>query len=187
MADDKKIPAETVEKVAALDDKVAQLVEAKPAQEKVVQIVLPRRAKICFKKLEANAQLPQHATPGSAGLDIRSIEQVLIHPGERVAVRTGVAVGLPAGLEMQVRPRSGLALKQGLTVFNAPGTIDSDYRGEIKVLLINLSDQVQTIAVGDRIAQLVINTYVMADPAVFVEDLDETARGAGGFGSTGVK
>lgn len=130
--------------------------------------------------------LPKYETEGSAGMDIRAnIEAAIwLRPLERVLVPTGIFIELPLGFEAQVRPRSGLAVKKGLTVANAPGTIDSDYRGEIKVIIVNLSDQTQEIEVGERIAQLIVARY---EKVIWekVETLSETARGEGGFGSTG--
>ena len=128
--------------------------------------------------------LPAYATTGAAGMDVVSAEDVVIAPGARHAVATGLAVAIPAGYEIQVRPRSGLALKHGITVPNTPGTIDSDYRGELKVILINLSHEPFTIARGDRVAQLVLAPVVQAAWDE-VADLNTTERGAGGFGSTG--
>ena len=127
---------------------------------------------------------PAYATTGAAGLDIVSAEDIVLGPGDRHAVATGFAVAIPAGYEIQVRPRSGLALKHGVTCLNTPGTIDADYRGEVKVILINLGAEDFTIRRGDRIAQLVVAPVVQAQWAE-VASLDETARGAGGFGSTG--
>lgn len=131
--------------------------------------------------------LPEYATPQSAGVDLRAnIDgQILIPPFERVLIPTGLYIALPDGYEAQVRPRSGLALKQGLTVLNSPGTIDADYRGEVCVILANLSKMEVKVKDGDRIAQMVINKYEKAD-FVQVDVLDETERGAGGFGHTGV-
>lgn len=128
--------------------------------------------------------LPRYATEGAAGMDVLSAEDVTIAPGARHAVATGLAVAIPAGYEIQVRPRSGLALKHGISVPNAPGTIDSDYRGELKVILINHSADSFAIARGDRVAQLVLAPVTQAAWDE-VADLDQTARGAGGFGSTG--
>lgn len=131
--------------------------------------------------------LPTFASPGAAGADLYSAEPaaIIIEPGQRVAVATGLLLEIPDGYEAQVRPRSGLAVHHGVTVVNAPGTIDSDYRGEVKVLLVNLADDAVTIQRGDRVAQLVIAPVIRAD---FVEatDLAETERGSGGFGSTGI-
>jgi dUTP pyrophosphatase len=132
----------------------------------------------------AGLPLPAYATSGAAGMDIVSAEQVTIAPGARHAVATGLAVAIPEGFEIQVRPRSGLALKHGISVPNTPGTIDGDYRGELKVILVNLGHEPFAIARGDRIAQLVLAPVVQAvwDE---VADLDATERGEGGFGSTG--
>ena len=128
--------------------------------------------------------LPAYATDGAAGMDILSAESITLRPGQRHAVATGLAVAIPEGYEIQVRPRSGLALKHGISVPNTPGTIDSDYRGELKVILINHSDTDFAIARGERIAQLVLAPVTTAcwDE---VDALDETERGEGGFGSTG--
>ena len=128
--------------------------------------------------------LPSYATSGAAGMDVVSAEDVTIAPGARHAVATGLALAIPEGYEIQVRPRSGLALKHGITVPNTPGTIDSDYRGELKVIIINLGPEPFAIARGDRVAQLVLAPVVQAAWDE-VEELDETARGEGGFGSTG--
>lgn len=128
--------------------------------------------------------LPAYATEGAAGMDVVSAEDVTIAPAARHAVATGLALAIPPGFEVQVRPRSGLALKHGITVPNTPGTIDSDYRGELKVILINLGSEPFEIRRGDRVAQLVLAPVVQAG-WIEVEHLDETARGAGGFGSTG--
>jgi len=128
--------------------------------------------------------LPAYATAGAAGMDVVSAEDVTIAPGARYPVATGLAVAIPQGFEIQVRPRSGLAFKHGITVPNTPGTIDSDYRGELKVLLINHGGEDFTIARGDRVAQLVVAPVVQAAWNE-VEELDATQRGTGGFGSTG--
>ena len=128
--------------------------------------------------------LPAYATSGSAGMDVVSAEDVTIAPGARHAVATGLSVAIPQGYEIQVRPRSGLAFKHGITVPNTPGTIDSDYRGELKVLLINHGSEDVAIARGDRVAQLVLAPVVQAAWSE-VDKLDATQRGAGGFGSTG--
>ncbi len=131
--------------------------------------------------------MPAYATPGSAGLDLRAnlSEDVIIKPLGRAIIPTGIYMALPVGYEAQIRPRSGLAAKSGITVLNSPGTIDSDYRGEICAILINLSDQPFTIHNGDRVCQMVIAKYESADIEE-VSSLDETERGAGGFGHTGV-
>ena len=128
--------------------------------------------------------LPAYATGGAAGMDVLSAEDVVLAPGARRAVATGFAVAIPDGYEMQVRPRSGLALKHGISLPNTPGTIDSDYRGELKVILVNLGAEDFAIARGDRIAQLVLAPVTLA-AWLEVDDLDDTVRGAGGFGSTG--
>ena len=128
--------------------------------------------------------LPAYATAGAAGMDVVAAEDLILAPGARHAVATGFAIAIPEGYEVQVRPRSGLALKHGITCLNTPGTIDSDYRGEVKVILANLGSDAFPIARGDRIAQLVA---APVQRALFeeAETLDETVRGAGGFGSTG--
>ena len=128
--------------------------------------------------------LPAYATEGAAGMDIVSAEDVTLAPGARHGVATGLSVAIPAGYEIQVRPRSGLALKHGISVPNTPGTIDSDYRGELKVILINHGAEPFAIARGDRVAQLVLAPVTQAAWNE-VADLDETERGAGGFGSPG--
>lgn len=132
--------------------------------------------------------LPVYATEKSAGMDLRANidESIVLHPMERRLINTGLHIALPDGFEAQVRPRSGLALKHGVTVLNSPGTIDADYRGEIMVLLINLSQQDFVIRDGERIAQLVVARYEGIE-WVEVECLDETERGTGGYGHTGVK
>ncbi len=132
-------------------------------------------------------QLPQYATSQSAGVDLRANidAPIVISPLGRALVPTGLFMALPDGYEAQVRPRSGLALKQGLTVLNTPGTIDADYRGEIGVILVNLSDTAVTVNDGDRIAQMIVGKYERVDFNE-VETLDATERGAGGFGHTGV-
>lgn len=130
--------------------------------------------------------LPEYATAGSAGMDIRAYmdEPVLLQPMQRVLIPTGLYLEIPRGVEAQVRPRSGLAIKQGITCLNTPGTIDSDYRGEVKVILINLDKHEHTILPGDRIAQIVFQ-LVATVSWLSVESLDETIRGDGGFGHTG--
>jgi len=135
--------------------------------------------------VDDGAKLPQYQTEGSAGMDLVSTEPVELAPGERKLVGTGIRVAIPAGFEGQVRPRSGLAVRHGISMVNTPGTIDSDYRGELKVLLINLGDSVVKLGQGERVAQLVICPVMRADWLV-VESLDDTERGGGGFGSTGV-
>jgi dUTP pyrophosphatase len=133
----------------------------------------------------AGLPLPAYATSGAAGMDVVSAEDITIAPGARHAVATGLALAIPEGYEIQVRPRSGLALKHGITLPNAPGTIDADYRGELKILLINHGADPFPIKRGDRIAQLVVAPVQLAR-FVEVDMLDDTARGQGGFGSTGV-
>ncbi len=128
--------------------------------------------------------LPAYATAGAAGMDVVSAEDVTLAPGARHAVATGLALAIPPGYEIQVRPRSGLALKHGISVPNTPGTIDSDYRGELKVILINLGSEPFAITRGDRVAQLVLAPVVQAAWDV-VAELNATIRGEGGFGSTG--
>ena len=128
--------------------------------------------------------LPAYATSGAAGMDVVSAEDVTLAPAARHAVATGLSIAIPAGYEIQVRPRSGLALKHGITVPNTPGTIDSDYRGELKVILINLGSEPFAIQRGDRVAQLVLAPVVQAAWDE-VDELDATERGEGGFGSTG--
>lgn len=132
--------------------------------------------------------LPQYATGSSAGMDLRAniSESVLLEPLDRKIVKTGLFIELPVGYEAQVRPRSGLAAKKGITILNAPGTIDADYRGEIGVILVNLSNEAFTIEDGERIAQLVIAKHEQIT-WMEVDVLEETTRGAGGFGSTGTK
>lgn len=136
---------------------------------------------------KSNHELPKYETIASAGMDLRAhiSEPIILKPLERTLVKTGLFIELPVGFEAQVRPRSGLALKKGITVLNSPGTIDADYRGEIGVILINLSSDEFVIENGERIAQLVIAQYQQAE-FIEVNELSETSRGAGGFGSTGV-
>lgn len=143
--------------------------------------------KIKFK-LAFGAKLPTKSTEQSAGYDIRSNENyhVVLSPGERLAIKTGLFPEIPVGYEAQIRPRSGLAINHGITVLNSPGTIDSDFRGEICVILINQGTDAFTIERGDRIAQMVIAEVVDSELEV-VEDTSNTERGAGGFGHTGVK
>ncbi|TDW20498.1 dUTP pyrophosphatase [Rhizobium azibense] len=149
--------------------------------------------RIGFKKLHPDAQVPTYGTRQAAGADLyanvkatigEKFEEMILLAGDRKLVKTGIAIELPAGLEAQIRPRSGLAFKNGITVLNSPGTIDADYRGDIGVILLNTSDEDFVIKQGDRIAQMVIAAYV---PAAFVEktELRGTDRGEGGFGSTG--
>lgn len=146
----------------------------------------PEPVSVMVKRLPhgEGLNLPVYATAGAAGMDVVSAEDVTIAPGARHAVATGLCVAIPAGYEIQVRPRSGLALKHGVTVPNTPGTIDSDYRGELKVIMINLGAEPFEIRRGDRVAQLVLAPVTRAG-WIEVTELDDTARGAGGFGSTG--
>lgn len=134
----------------------------------------------------ADLPLPAYESPGAAGMDLRAAvdEPLILAPGARSAVPTGLAMALPAGFEGQVRPRSGFALRDGVTALNSPGTVDSDYRGEVKVILVNHGREPVIVRRGDRIAQLVVAPVVQAKWAE-AESLDETGRGAGGFGSTG--
>ena len=146
-------------------------------------------SKIKIKVVNKGHQpLPAYATEQSAGMDLRANidEPITLHPMERQLIPTGLHIALPAGFEAQIRPRSGLALKHGITVLNTPGTVDADYRGEVKVLLINFSDQDFIINDGERIAQMIIARHETAE-FVAVEELDETERGEGGYGHTGVK
>lgn len=139
-----------------------------------------------FKKLDNRAVIPEYATEQAAGFDVRAVldEPVTLQCLERKLFNTGFAIELPVGYEAQVRPRSGLALKHGLSIVNAPGTIDADYRGPVGVILVNLSNEPYTIQPNERIAQIVIAKHEHAD-LVEVSELNDTERGAGGFGSTG--
>ncbi len=141
--------------------------------------------KIIFERLTATAQLPTYAHPGDAGMDLCADEPYILHPGEWAAVATGLRMRLPQGYEGQVRPRSGLAAKFGVTVLNAPGTIDEGYRGEVKVILINHGKEPFKVTPGMRIAQLVIAPVQQITVEAGTVD-DETVRGTGGFGSSGV-
>ena len=138
-----------------------------------------------IKRLHPDATLPAYAQASDAGMDICSIEDLSIDPGARALVHTGLAFELPPQFEAQVRPRSGLALKKGVTVLNSPGTIDAGYRGEVGVILANFGKEPFEVRKGDRIAQVVVAPVTQAE-IVEVASLDETDRGAGGFGSTGV-
>ena len=142
--------------------------------------------RIALQRLPHGKDLPfpEYATEGAAGLDVVAAEDLTLAPGQRHAVATGFAIAIPAGYEVQVRPRSGLALKHGITCLNTPGTIDSDYRGEVKVILANLGDKSFEVKRGERVAQLVPARVLRAEFAE-VEVLDDTGRGDGGFGSTG--
>ena len=144
--------------------------------------------KIKIKKLQSNAKIPVYMTEYAAGMDIYSClsKPVLLQPMQRALIPTGIAIELPKGFEAQIRPRSGLAIKHGITLLNSPGTIDSDYRGEIKVILINLSDKDFLVKSNERIAQMIISR-VEHLPVKEVLELSITERNRGGFGSTGVK
>lgn len=144
------------------------------------------RLRVLISKREG-AQLPAYETIASAGMDLVAFidEAITLKPGERVLIPTGISVGIPEGFEAEIRPRSGLALKYGVTILNTPGTIDSDYRGEVKVILINLGNEDFIVKNGDRIAQMVFKNIVRGLWEV-VEELPETKRGKGGFGSTGI-
>ena len=135
-----------------------------------------------------DVSLPSYATDGSAGMDMRAavMEEITLQPGERVLIPTGLAIALPSGYEAQIRPRSGLAIKNGIILVNSPGTIDSDYRGEIKIILYNSGREPFKINRGDRIAQMIISRYERARLSV-VESLPDSERGTGGFGHTGNK
>ena len=140
---------------------------------------------LSFRRIHPDAVMPSYAHASDAGMDVRSVRELVIPPGGRALVPTGLVVNLPAGYEAQVRPRSGLALKAGVTVLNSPGTIDAGYRGEIGVILANFGQDDFKVNVGDRIAQLVI-APVLQPVVVEATEVDSTDRGAGGFGSTGV-
>lgn len=135
---------------------------------------------------QSSFPLPQYATEGSSGMDIRANidQEIVLQPLERILIPTGLFIELPIGYEAQIRPRSGLAIKQGITCLNTPGTIDADYRGEIKIILVNLSNENQVVHPGDRIAQMVIQQIIQVSWTLS-DALNETARGAGGFGHTG--
>lgn len=141
---------------------------------------------LAFRRLPSNPDLPlpSRATPGAAGYDLRAAEPVVLHPGRVAVVPTGLEIALPDGVEGQVRPRSGLAARHGVTVANSPGTIDPDYRGELRVLLLNTGSEPVTLQRGDRMAQLVLHRFEVC-PVEEVDALDSTERGTGGFGSTG--
>lgn len=134
---------------------------------------------------EDGARLPSYQTEGSAGMDLTIVESIELAPLERKLARTGLRMALPSGFEAQIRPRSGLALKKGISMVNTPGTIDSDYRGEIGIILINFSDTTVVLEKGERVAQMVVQKVEQIKP-VLVQSLEETERGEGGFGSTGI-
>ncbi|KAA3613730.1 MAG: dUTP diphosphatase [Calditrichaeota bacterium] len=146
--------------------------------------------RVLLKRLPGNddVPLPQYMSDSAAGMDLHAANPapISLKPGERQLVPTGLAIALPMGLEAQIRPRSGLALKNGISILNSPGTVDADYRGEIGIILVNLGQEVFTINRGDRIAQMIINAYVHADFEL-VSELPDSERGAGGFGSTGTE
>ncbi len=143
-----------------------------------------KKLDVRVKTLNPDAVIPKYQTSEAAGFDLHSIDEKTIKAGERDVIKTGLAVALPRGYELQVRPRSGLALKNGITVLNTPGTVDSDYRGELMVILLNTSKDDFAIKKGDRIAQAVIKEILQAEFTI-VDELDDTERGSGGFGSTG--
>ena len=142
--------------------------------------------KILIKKLNKNSNIPEYKTDGSSGMDLMAnIEKpIILHPGEKKLISTGITIAIPNEYEIQIRPRSGLAVKNGISVLNTPGTIDADYRGEIKVILINLSKQSFKINNNDRIAQMVLCPIIKAEFEE-AQELPKTIRGTGGFGSTG--
>jgi len=144
--------------------------------------------KIQIKKVSSSVLIPKYETSGSSGMDLAAYieKNIIISPGEKALVPTGFSLSIPIGYEVQIRPRSGLAAKKNITVLNTPGTIDADYRGEIKVILINLGKEKFIIKNGERIAQMIVCPVVQADFEE-VKELSDTARGSGGFGSTGTK
>lgn len=153
--------------------------------------MIPEKVLIKFKRIDERFKVipvPEYATSGSAGMDIRAAitEGIVLRPGQIELVPTNISVEIPVGYEIQVRPRSGLAVKHGIGVLNSPGTIDSDYRGEIKIILINLSKEDFTITSGDRIAQLVLSKVYLAEMKES-DELNDSKRGEGGFGHTGKK
>jgi dUTP pyrophosphatase len=147
-----------------------------------------RKIEIMVKKLKGceDITLPKHMTPHSAGMDIFAAveEEIVIEPGKRALLPTGIAIALPPGIEAQIRPRSGLAIKNGIGLLNSPGTIDADYRGEIKIILINMGDEPFSVKRGDRIAQMVVREVFQGE-WLTVDELPETDRNDGGFGHTG--
>lgn len=183
------VPAVLSYPSGSLGEEVEQVAKAFGVEVKTLAPVAHKKAasmQLTFRKVHPEAITPDYATPGSAGLDLcaRIPFEVFLQPGVHMTVSTGIAIELPDGFEAQIRPRSGLARKHGITVLNAPGTIDSDYRGEIGVILINLGDQAFPIKPNDRIAQMVIAPYVRVDMKQ-AGTLGDTERGEGGFGSTG--
>ncbi|MBN2067666.1 MAG: dUTP diphosphatase [Candidatus Diapherotrites archaeon] len=142
--------------------------------------------KIALQKVSGNAKMPSYAHPGDSGMDLYSSEDIVLKPGERKLVKTGIKIAVPEGFEAQVRPKSGIAVKNGVTVLNTPGTIDSGYRGEVQVILVNLGKEAFKVEKGKKIAQLVIAKVEQAEIEE-VEKLDDTSRNTGGFGSTGLE
>ncbi|MBR9705986.1 dUTP diphosphatase [Candidatus Pacearchaeota archaeon] len=141
---------------------------------------------IKIKKLHPDAIIPHYVHDGDAGMDVYSVKDMIIKPGERILVPTGISFEIPKGFEIQVRPKSGLALKYGLTLPNSPGTLDSGYRGELGVIMLNTSNAYYDVRKGEKIAQIILTSYEEAQIEE-VTDLSETSRGAGGFGSTGLQ
>ena len=176
---------------SVIENKLGDRAKLEDQFRATVESVLGRatgRVKLRFKKLENfKGDLPAYQTAGAAGLDVRACldEALTLAPGHRALVPTGLALEIPAGYEVQVRPRSGLAAKKGLGLVNSPGTIDSDYRGELKIIVINLGQESITIADEERVAQLVVSPVVQAQIEE-AHELGDTPRGGGGFGSTGV-
>jgi dUTP pyrophosphatase len=160
-----------------------EVTEMTEVQERGTTVVA--KVKIKFKTVEG-VSLPEYSTSGSSGMDVRSVIDCIIEPGSWVAVSTGLYPEIPEGYEIQVRSRSGLAFKNGIFVLNSPGTVDADYRGEIKVILANMGKSSFPVSKGDRIAQLVLSPVVQADIS-HADEISETERGSGGFGSTGKK
>tara|TARA_A100001011_G_scaffold400724_1_gene517986 strand:- start:6521 stop:6961 length:441 start_codon:yes stop_codon:yes gene_type:complete len=144
--------------------------------------------KILIKRFSSKVLVPKYKTPGSSGMDISAYieKNIEIMPGEKVIIPTGFSLSIPKGFEVQIRPRSGLAANKGITVLNTPGTIDADYRGEIKVILINLSKEKFVVENGSRVAQMIVSPVIQSEIEE-VQELSETQRGSGGFGSTGIK
>lgn len=142
------------------------------------------RTVLSVRRLRPDAQLPQRMTQDAAGYDLRAVSEVVLRPGERALVPTGLAIQLPPGTQGEVRPRSGLAWRTGVTILNSPGTIDADYRGELQIALVNLGQEVVRLAAGERVAQLVVMP-VIHPVVVEVSELETTPRGEGGFGHTG--
>ncbi len=161
-----------------------EVVEGAP-EVTAVEVVDVEVVELAVQRLDPEMPLPAYAHVGDAGLDLAAAREVILAPGERAAVPTGLALAIPVGWVGLVHPRSGLARRHGLTVTNAPGTIDAGYRGEVEVLLVNLGQEPVTVQRGDRIAQLLLQRVGRAD-IVEVERLEDTTRGAGGFGSTGL-